>query len=368
MLLGWGPTSARGIRSRGALGRLLWMNLICVVPITLILFSVAPTQTLERFWRIFGLVAVVSNCNFVPLTLFNRLVWSRLRFRSPVLPYLLLCAGVLPLVGVVGALAAHAVFLVFGPPSAPEMRDLVQINVPLAVVFGLAYFLMGDYRYRLQTARSDLSESRRSHGELELERDELKLFALQVFLRPHFLFNALNTIAALIHEDPDKAEDALLRLARVLRRIVETRDESLVPLETEMAIVTDYLDLERIRLGDRLSVEIDVPEDVGAVHVPAMVVQPLVENAIQHGIRQRTDGGHIRIRAWTAGPSIRIEVVDDGPGVSSHHGTGKARRLLQDRLDALYGRRYEMSLMRDDQRGETIALLCFPLRTGAQAS
>ena len=343
------------------------MNLICVVPITLILFSVAPTQTWDRLLRIGGLVVVVSNCNFVPLILFNRLVWARLRFRAPLIPYLLLCVVVLPLVAFLGALAAHAIFTAFGRTNAPGLSELVEINLPLAVVFGLAYFLMGDYRYRLQAARSDLSDTRRKHVALELERDELKLFALQVFLKPHFLFNALNTIAALIPEDPVKAEEALLSLARVLRRIVETRGESLIPLETELAIVTDYLDLERIRLGTRLSVTIDVPEELRTVHVPAMVVQPLVENAIQHGVRQRADGGHITVRAWAAGHNLRIDVTDNGPGVSAHHGTGTARHLLQARLDTLYGRKYEMSLMRDDSRGETIATLCFPLRAGAQA-
>ena len=359
----------RTVRKRSAWTTLLWMNLICVLPITLVLFSVAPVKSWERLARITMLVAVVGNCNFVLLTAFSRLVWSRIRFRAHRFLYIVLSVIVLPLVAAISAVISQVIFTALGWTAVPTFFELLQINLPLAVVYGLSYFLMGDYRHRLAAVSSDLRDSRRSAVALERERDELKLFALQVFLKPHFLFNALNSIAALIHEDSTKAEHALMVLARVLRRIVETRDVSLIPLGTEMAIVNDYLNLERIRLGDKLSVTVNVPDEILDIPVPAMVVQPIVENAIQHGIRQRPDGGHIGIRASVHGNECRIDVTDDGPGVSSHHGTGAARRLLQDRLDALYGRdHYEMTLMRDDVRGETIASLCLPLRPGTQAS
>lgn len=345
------------------------MNLICVVPVTLVLFAVAPVQSWERFQRIAMLVTVVSNCNFVLLGVFSRQVWDRLHFRPHRFLYIVLSVIVLPLVSVISAVISLAILDALGWASKPTFMELFRINLPLAVVYGLAYFLMGDYRHRLDAVSSILRQTHRNAVALERERDELKLFALQVFLKPHFLFNALNTIAALIHEDPAKAEEATIVLSRVLRRIVETRDVSLIPLGTELAIVKDYLDLEKIRLGDKLVISIDAPDEMLAVQVPAMVIQPLVENAIQHGIRQRPDRGHIRVRTWIADDSCRIEVVDDGPGVSSHHGTGHARRLLQDRLDTLYGREgYEMTLMRDDVRGETIASISLPLRTGTQRS
>lgn len=356
-------------RQRSALTTLLWMNVICVIPITIVLFSVAPEQTWERFWRIAVLVSVVSNFNFGLLSLFSRLIWSRLHVRDHRFLYFGLSVIVLPLVAAVSSGASQIILRIIQWRSPPSFVDLMMVNLPLAVVFGLAYFLMNDYRQRLADVSSDLHHSRRNAVELELENDELKLFALQVFLKPHFLFNSLNTIAALIHEDPHKAEEALIMLARVLRRIVEIRDLSLIPLGTEMAIVIDYLNLEKIRLGERLDASIDVPDELRSVQVPAMAVQPLVENAIQHGIRQRRDAGHIRIRARLVDGDCRIEVIDDGPGVSSHHGSGQARRLIQDRLDALYGRDgYEMSLFRDDVHGETIATLCLPLQRETQVS
>lgn len=355
----------RGSRSRGALATLLRMNLIAVLPITLVLFSVAPVQSLARFWRALSLVAIVSNCNFLLLTTFYRRVWTRLRFHSLFLPYTGLIALILPALGVASAGAALVILIWLPIVDAPTFVELLEINIPLVVVYGIAFFLLRDYRGRLAGVSSDLHDSRRDNVELVLERDEMKLFALQVLLNPHFLFNALNIIAALIHDEPAKAEEATIRLSRVLRRIVETGETSLVPLETELAIVTDYLGIETIRLGDRLSFTIDVPKEMLSVIVPAMVVQPLVENAINHGIRQRTDAGHIGVRAWIASGQCHIEVTDNGPGLSSHQGTGQARRLLHDRLAALYGRgHYEMELLRDEVRGETIAILNMPLRIG----
>ncbi|MGZ5440794.1 MAG: sensor histidine kinase [Thermoanaerobaculia bacterium] len=348
---------------------LLRMNLICVVPITLVLFSVAPVQTWERFWRIIVLVAVVSNANFALLTAFHRLVWSKLRFHSRVIPYVALALIVLPLIALVCAAASRVILAAFSWVAVPTLVELLQINLPLVFVYGLSFFYARDSRSHLAGVSSDLDGSRRDNVELVLERDEMKLFALQVLLNPHFLFNSLNTIAALIHDQPAKAEEATILLSRVLRRIVERRDTSLVPLRTELEIVTDYLGIERIRLGDRFTFAIDVAEEMLDILVPAMIVQPLVENAIHHGIRQRPDAGHIRIRAWTKGDECHIEITDNGPGVSSHHGTGQARRLLHNRLEALYGRgHFAMDLLRDDGRGETIAALSLPLRTRALES
>lgn len=355
----------RGWRSRSILAAAARVNLMVVVPVTLLLFSFAQVQTWERLWRVGVLVAVVSNCNLILLTLFKHAIWTRFSFRSRILPYVGLAVIVLPLVALTCAGAAWAILTGIAPFDVPPFRELLEINLPLVIVYGVSYFVMSDYRRREAGLSADLSSSRRMHGELMLERDELKLFALQIFLNPHFLFNALNTIVSLIPEDPKKAEAATLGLARVLRRILETRDLSLVPLKTELAIVTDYLALEKIRLGERLTFSIDVPEELMCAEVPAMVVQPLVENAVKHGIRQRPGGGgHVRVRAWTTSGKCHLEVIDDGPGFSSHHGTGQARRLLTDRLAVLYGKgKFEMSLVRDDARGETVAGLCLPLRT-----
>jgi len=354
---------------RRALATLLRMNFAAVVPITLVLFSVAPLQTWERFWRVVVLVAVVSNCNFVVLSIGYRRAWSRFHFRSRLLSYLGLAAIGLPLLALVSTAAAFLVLHSVLWTHVPTFVELLQINIPLVVVYGVALFVMRDDRTRLASVSSDLIHSRRDNVELVLERDEMKLLALQVLLNPHFLFNSLNTVAALIHDEPAKAEEATIRLSRVLRRIVETGETSMIPLETEMAIVIDYLGIEKIRLGDRLNFTIDVPDALRALLVPAMIVQPLVENAINHGIRQREDAGHIVVRAWAVDGECHIEVTDNGPGLSSHHGSGQARRLLQDRLDVLYGRgHYEMELLRDEVLGETIAALRLPLRTGVRVA
>src|SRR5215212_5962773 len=125
------------------------MNLICVVPITLVLFSVAPEQTWERFWRIGVLVAVVANCNFVLLTILRRQIWPRLHVRDRRLLYLGLSVVILPIIAAISAAVSQVILGGFPWRPVPTFMELMQINIPLVVVYGLAYFLMGDYRHRL---------------------------------------------------------------------------------------------------------------------------------------------------------------------------------------------------------------------------
>jgi sensor histidine kinase YesM len=352
---------AEGSRLRAAAASLLRVNLIVVLPVTLLLYTVAPTHTLERFWRLAAIVFFVTNANFVFLVAFYNLVWRRLGMRS-ITSYVLLALILLPLLAFVSSTVSIAVLKLVSPFDIPT-TELLAINVILVVVYGLAVYVMRDYSSRIAGMSADLQYAAERHAETELQLDEMKLFALQVFLKPHFLFNALNAIAELVHQDAVKAESMTLGLARVLRRILDIRGRSIIPLDQEMAIVSDYLAIEKIRLGDRLTYSIDIPEEVMATEVPAMVVQPLAENAIHHGVKQRRDTGHIHICARRIDGKCLVEVKDNGPGVSTHRGTGQAMTLLHDRLAKLYGSsNYELTLQRDPATSETIASLSVPLK------
>jgi len=157
--------------------------------------------------------------------------------------------------------------------------------------------------------------------------------ALRARLTPHFLFNALNTLHAQIEEDPGAAQETTERLAGLFRQVLEVTEQPTVSLKRELAFVEDYLGIERSRMGSRLCVTVDVPEDAASAQVPVLALQVLVENAIKHGIAPRVDGGELRISARMEGQRIRVSVQDPGDGSSrASNGTGRALANLRARL------------------------------------
>lgn len=183
------------------------------------------------------------------------------------------------------------------------------------------------------------------HAELERERAvklaaEARLASLESRIHPHFLFNTLNSISSLIHSNPEAADEQLQRLCSLLRFSLDAPEKPLVNLGREMQIVRDYLEIEKTRYGARLRFAIDVPDALLSAEVPALSVQTLVENAVKHAVAPRREGGEVRVRARDGGSGLRIEVGDDGPGVSeSAIVAGHGLDILRGRLAAHYGAR-----------------------------
>lgn len=187
-------------------------------------------------------------------------------------------------------------------------------------------------------------ELRAREGELhaELSRREAvdaRLEALQARTNPHFLFNSLNAIAGLVPLDPERAERAIETLSLAMRYALDSTRTPFVSLERELEAAREYLELERLRFGDRLRLELDVEPGLGPAPVPPLSLQPLVENAVRHGIAQREEGGELRVTVAREGARLLLRVDDDGPGpgASTQKGTGTALRDLRSRLDLLYG-------------------------------
>jgi two-component system LytT family sensor kinase len=193
--------------------------------------------------------------------------------------------------------------------------------------------------------------------------------ALQARMSPHFLFNALNTIAALSAIDPRAVPGATSRLARFLRGSLEQHDRVTVPLREELEIVTAYLDVELLRMGGRLKVERCVDAGLLETQIPPFLVQPLVENAVRHGIQPRDEGGRVRLEARAEGRWLHITVADTGvglaPALDEWPGTGPGDRahaldLLRLRLEKLYDRSFSLEVRGDPGAG-TIAAIRLPL-------
>jgi LytS/YehU family sensor histidine kinase len=175
-------------------------------------------------------------------------------------------------------------------------------------------------------------------------------------VRPHFLFNALNSALALIPEDPKRAEDVLERLAALLRFSLDAQAR-LVTLGEELRVVVDYLEIERARFGDRLAYELDVPAELHAHEVPAFAVQTLVENSVKYAVSARKDGARIEVRCRRDGERLRIEITDDGPGFSGQIWIpGHGLDGLRARLDALYGARAKLIAPAEATRGAAVRI------------
>jgi sensor histidine kinase YesM len=169
---------------------------------------------------------------------------------------------------------------------------------------------------------------------------EARLASLESRVRPHFLFNALNSAIALIPEDPRRAEDVLERLSGLLRSSLDAPEARLVPLADELRVASDYLEIERVRFGDRLSYEFDVPDELRTFEVPAFAIQTLVENSVKYAVSPRKQGARIEVRARRDGDRIAIDITDDGPGFGADIWIpGHGLDGLRGRLDALYGTR-----------------------------
>lgn len=195
--------------------------------------------------------------------------------------------------------------------------------------------------------------------ELEAENLRARLTQLKEQLQPHFLFNTLHGIGSLMHYDVATAERMLNRLGDLLRMTLKDGGETIVPLRQELAFVAAYLEIEQIRFEHRLEVVWAVPDKLQDVLLPSLLLQPLVENAIQHGIAPRAAGGRIVIRARSEFGALVLEVEDDAPtGLPPRKGFGVGLANVRRRLELLYGEEGRLELLREDKG--TIARLRVP--------
>jgi LytS/YehU family sensor histidine kinase len=183
------------------------------------------------------------------------------------------------------------------------------------------------------------------------ETAQARLSSLESRLRPHFLFNTLNSIMALIPEDPAAAERVTEKLATLLRYSLDSAAHSTVRLEQELKVATDYLEIEKTRFGERLHYTIDVPETLMQVEVPPFCLQTLVENSVKYG------GGEIQVSARNGNGRLVLRVWDSGGGFPDKKElpAGHGLRNLKDRLDALWGSKAAVAFPRDDA-GTTVEI------------
>jgi signal transduction histidine kinase len=218
----------------------------------------------------------------------------------------------------------------------------------LTLVVGVVHAVEYQRSVREGQLRASQLENHLTRARLEILRNELQ---------PHFLFNALHSISTLMHRNVDAADEMLAQLGDLLRLSLERKSVHEAPLREELSVLEPYLNILRIRFDDRLSISVDVDPPLLDVTVPLFILQPLVENAIRHGIDRRAGAGRIDIRARAAGDSIEISVADDGAGLSQNgfrEGIGLSN--IRMRLEQLYATRGAIALKGNPESGTEVVV------------
>jgi sensor histidine kinase YesM len=234
-------------------------------------------------------------------------------------------------------------------------------------IYGLLLLLNQVFRYYRRFREGELRASR-----LQTQLTQAQLEALKMQLQPHFLFNTLHSISALLHRDPDAADRMIARLGDFLRLTLENSGAQQVSLQKELEFLTCYLEIERVRFQDRLTTSVEVDTAALDAPVPNLILQPIVENALRHGIAQTRGPGRVEISAKRENDSLRIRVRDNGPGLIAitrpddglKEGLGLSNTRA--RLEQLYGAAHRFEL-ENAPGGGLIVTLEIPAAKGAPA-
>jgi two-component system LytT family sensor kinase len=285
---------------------------------------------------------------FVDLSLYR---WVRRNLRQPRIDRQILMLVLIAAMEMVRDWLAHAfpgrLFALLTPQI--WLQALVWLSAPIVV--GIALKVWNALRIEMK-----LEEQKRLLLEARLD-------ALQRQINPHFLFNTLNSISSLVRTNPEMAREMTVKLANILRALLKDHD-TYVPLSEELRFTDDYLDIEVVRFGaDKLRVEKEIdPRTLGAL-VPSILLQPLIENSIKHGLEPRLQGGTVTLRSRLNGDRVVIEVADDGVGMGNkpasalrRTGAGIGMKNVQERLEVLYGNQARFEVVSNPGRGTLVSI------------
>lgn len=259
---------------------------------------------------------------------------------------------------------AHYLVAYRGSPYAPSFADFLPVALGASAIPILAVAAIVNVREARRRAMAQAVEAERLRANLA----ESRLAAVTSQLQPHFLFNTLQSISTLIHRDPQAADAMLTRLSDLLRDVLRRSGRTLVPLEDEIRVVTTYLELAAVRFGDRLAVTVAVDDDTRAGMVPVLLLQPLIENALMHGIGPRAEGGRVGISARREHAELVVSVWDDGVGMANNgRREGIGLGATRERLQYSFGEEQQL-VMQARAGGGTEVVVRMPWRTSETQS
>jgi LytS/YehU family sensor histidine kinase len=217
-----------------------------------------------------------------------------------------------------------------------------------AAVVVVSYVLESRARLAAQQTETARLNELLSKAQLETLRQQIE---------PHFLFNTLNAVAGLVREQRnDDAVNMLAELSEYLRRVLHDSARQQVSLGEELDFTQKFLNIQKLRFADRLQVNVNVPSDLYRAQVPSLILQPIVENAIKHGIAKRVQGGEVRIGAARSNGMLTVHVYNDGPGIVEAAATGVGLSNVRTRLESLYGKAFELRIDNQTPSGVEVCL------------
>ena len=311
-------------------------------------FNVATGLAAGLLGRFVEKEQIWSFTPFIDLSLYR---WVRRNLRQPGLDRQILMLVLISLMEMARDWLAHVfphrLFALLS--NQWWLQTLVWLSAPIVV--GIALKVWNALRVEMK-----LEEQKRLLLEARLD-------ALQRQINPHFLFNTLNSIASLVRMKPELARQMTVKLANILRALLKDHD-TYVPLSEELSFTDDYLDIEVVRFGpEKLRVKKEIDPRTLAVLVPSILLQPLIENSIKHGLEPRINGGTVTLRSQLNGDRVRIEVADDGVGMGSHpasalrrSGAGIGMKNVRERLEVLYGNQAQFNVVSNPGRGTLVSI------------
>lgn len=243
-----------------------------------------------------------------------------------------------------------------------EMIRNTLVRIPAGFIgqwveYWVLYLVFAGINYSRKYKQKELELIR-----LEAQRNQSQLNALRLQLQPHFLFNTLNTISSLVDIEPKDAQTMIRKLGDLLRGLLATHENHLIPFEKEMEFVRNYLDIEQVRFNDRLKIDYEIDQGTNRVLVPAFILQPLMENALKHGFSGKLESCTIRVSArWCEEDMLCLKVEDDGHGTNAEPGEllqkGIGLRNVKERLELIYQDQASLRVSNPEQPGFMVTIV-----------
>lgn len=317
----------------------LWIGVLVGLILTLLISALKGAWIGWRsctFQVLFS--SIISLCVTNSIYLSQRL----LRFNVQKLWFFILIYYTASILGML--IAIELIYLVqFWLFSEPYHFFHLQDTLFSSIVVVIICTIIFSYHAQKERLNARLKEKDLNLLQLNQMKTQAELATLQSKINPHFLYNALNAIAGLIHEDADKAEMMTLKLSKLFRYSINQSMDHLVRLEEEMEIVNTYLDIEKVRFGDRINFHIHLDDGLKEVLLPRFLIQPLVENALKHGLNNTTDGGELNIDIRKT-EGIEITIADNGSPFPEELDIGYGLQSTYDKLNLLFPGAYEIQI------------------------
>jgi sensor histidine kinase YesM len=318
-----------------AVHNITFKSVLKVVCYTLVFNTViAIFLTAIKFGQGFLINFTISQCIGFSICTCVLIAHRFFEYAGPGLKAILVAAALI--IGSLGGSYFGSVASGLSPGTLFEEHSIIELLF-LGVMFGsiITYFFSS--REQIAESRARIQEEKIKRLTSEKKATEANLKLLQAQIEPHFLFNTLSNVLSLLDTNPQKGKSMLVDFIQYLRAsLSKIRDEH-ATLGQEMEMIRAYLSIYKVRMGDRLNYKIDLPKHLSAVSFPPMLIQPLVENAIKHGLEPRVDGGEIRICGMEKDGFLRLEVVDTGNGFTEERDSGMGLSNIRERLQSMYG-------------------------------